>query len=96
MSKDQEEAYENLRIAEQINVWQAGPIGRYVDKLLEVVERRILDSFETVDVTNIKKTQKLQFALREARAAPRWLDEAVRLGIQAEQKLRGEREEYDE
>ena len=96
MTRDQEEAHENVRIAEQIDAWQSGPVWAYVLKLKEGIERRIIEEFRTVDVTNVKKTKLLQEALNQCTVSPKWLDDAVRAGIHYEQILKAEKGEYDE
>lgn len=93
---DQEEMYENLRIAEQIDAWMSGPIGKYVMAQKLESEKKVLEAFRRVDVTNVKKTTDLQRALDACTTGVQWLTDAIRMGIQYDQILRAEKGEHDE
>lgn len=90
MEEDKRNLYEEIVLGEEVEVWLKSPIGQFVMRQKQEVEKRIMEEFRKVDPEDASSIRLLQRALDAADTGPKWLIDQVHIAHQQEQILSAE------
>lgn len=93
LDSEMQQTFELVILGEEAKAWLDSPLGQYVLRQREEVQKKVLEQLRTVEASNVKKVRELQRALDASNTGVQWLLDAVQMGSQYNQILAAERDD---